>query len=71
MTSGLSRRRYRSDATDADAMAAMGDLFEIFVACDISLEPAELGAGDLEVTNRATLMEDQKLRRPMARLLWS
>ena len=38
-----------SDATDADAMAAMGDLFEIFVACDISLETlAELGgAGDL------------------------
>ena len=37
------------DATDADAMAAMGDLFEIFIACDISLETlAELGgAGDL------------------------
>ena len=37
------------DATDADAMAAMGGLFETFIACDISLETlAELGgAGDL------------------------
>lgn len=37
------------DATDADAMAAMGDLFEMFIACDISLQTlAELGgAGDL------------------------
>ncbi len=36
-------------AVDADAMAAMGGLFEIFIACDISLETlAELGgAGDL------------------------
>ena len=38
-----------SDGTDADAMAAMGDLFEIFIACDISVETlAELGgASDL------------------------
>ena len=37
------------DATDADAMAAMGGLFETFIACDISLQTlAELGgAGDL------------------------
>lgn len=37
------------DATDADAMAAMGGLFQTFIACDISLETlAELGgAGDL------------------------
>ena len=52
-----------SDATDADAMAAMGDLFEIFIACDISLETlAELGgAGDLggDESSNSVLPTDQ------------